>query len=570
MPKPISHSNPRALLLAIVAGLVACTRQDHLELESPWFPLDGERIGLQVTSSGWLEAEGRRISHREISEKALDMIAGAEHFIVASIFLFDNFYSEEPASWDVVAAFTEALLTQKSRHPDLVAALVLDPSNRAYSNRIAPAVARLSEAGVDIFYSDLLATPAHTPIKLVEAIHHGSRALSQATGGWLGRAFKPLLSAIPIPFVGEFDEHPANLQMALTAALVKANHRKLIVTDRGDSHEALISSANPHNASVNSTNFSLSITGTLARYIYNAQRQDIVHSISLKDRDYILWHRGASKQYRQTYLDKVLPSLPVDAPPVDQQALINSDRARARFVTERRIKDDLLATLAEVQTGDEVRIQMFYLSDFDVVNALMRAATITKAPIKMLLDPSKDAFGRLKDGTPNRQVAALLTGNLDGASMRKLRRHFPDYINGETLTDLNIELRWFDTHGEQNHAKIMSITNLSAGKFDVLHGSANWTGKNLSGINMEANIHVAGSPKLVTRFNSIFDSFFYNVPIWLQADFDHDRANHYPLSTPDPAEHALIYSVPYDHQEYSEHSGITKWINGEKYGFVSW
>jgi hypothetical protein len=546
-------------IVALLAGLSACTRKDHLDLESPWFTVDEQQLALHVSWSGWLQTEQRRVSYREIGPKVLDMIANARSAVVISVFLFDNFYSEEPTTWDVVAAITDAIIKQKVRYPDLVVALILDPSNRAYSNRIAPAVARLSAAGADVFYSDLLATNAHTPLKLVEALHHGSRALSQATGGRLGDVIKPALAAIKIPFMGDFDQHPANMQMALNAALIKANHRKIVVTDRGKSYEALISSANPHNASVSSINFAVSATGPIARYIYNTQRLDIAHSISLQDNDYAYWHQGANDNYRKTYLDEVLTELPAATPPlIDNQQSRNA--ARVKFITEGRIKDHLLAILQAVSPGDELRIQMFYLSDLDVVNALMKAAMITRSPIKLLLDPSKDAFGKIKDGTPNRQVAALLTGNLDRPTLKRLQHYFPDVIRNAALSELNIALRWFDTHGEQNHAKIMSITNKAQGKFILLHGSANWTGKNLSGINMEANIRVDGSPALVGEFNHLFERFFNNTPV------------HHDLVTPHPHSNFadIRYSVAYEHPVYREHSGIGKWLNGEKFGFVSW
>jgi hypothetical protein len=110
-------------------------------------------------------------------------------------------------------------------------------------------------------------------------------------------------------------------------------------------------------------------------------------------------------------------------------------------------------------------------------------------PVQLLLDPSKDAFNSIKDGTPNRQVAHYLKSLVD--------------------TD-RLQVRWYSTHGEQNHAKIMSITNPLTGKYEITTGSTNWTGKNMNDINMEANLVVEGSKKLNRDFNQIFDRLWNN------------------------------------------------------------
>ncbi len=51
---------------------------------------------------------------------------------------------------------------------------------------------------------------------------------------------------------------------------------------------------------------------------------------------------------------------------------------------------------------------MFYLSERQIIKALI-AAQQRGVQVRVLLDPNKDAFGREKNGIPNRQVAAELT-----------------------------------------------------------------------------------------------------------------------------------------------------------------
>ncbi len=111
---------------------------------------------------------------------------------------------------------------------------------------------------------------------------------------------------------------------------------------------------------------------------------------------------------------------------------------------------------------------------------------------------------------------------------------------------LNLEIRWYDTNGEQNHAKIMSITNTDSQKpkYELINGSANWTGKNLKDINLEANICIKGSKKVVNKFNTLFDLF------WKNSD-------------------GMVYTVDYQ-GKYETHTGMDKWRNGENWGYVSW
>jgi hypothetical protein len=83
-------------------------------------------------------------------------------------------------------------------------------------------------------------------------------------------------------------------------------------------------------------------------------------------------------------------------------------------------------------------------------------------------------------------------------------------LNGAKERGSKIEVRWYSTHGEQNHAKIMTVTNSLTSKYFMTTGSGNWTGRNLDGVNMESNLIVDGSQKLSESFNSWFDLFWSN------------------------------------------------------------
>ena len=90
----------------------------------------------------------------------------------------------------------------------------------------------------------------------------------------------------------------------------------------------------------------------------------------------------------------------------------------------------------------------------------------------------------------------------------------------------------------------MSITNEKTDKYEVITGSANWTGKNLKDINMESNISLKDAKGVCGKFNGFFDKF------WTNSD-------------------GLVYTIKYE-GKYEKHTGMKKWLDGEKWGYVSW
>lgn len=68
-------------------------------------------------------------------------------------------------------------------------------------------------------------------------------------------------------------------------------------------------------------------------------------------------------------------------------------------MTESKIRDEIIAGLKGVGPEDEVRIQMFYQSNRPVIDAILAAGKITTKPVRLILDPNKDAFNAIKDGT---------------------------------------------------------------------------------------------------------------------------------------------------------------------------
>jgi hypothetical protein len=522
-PMSIIVSMPLLILFALCPPIQAKEYDlapRRLTVESPVFYVSENDIDLQASYSGFDPNTQKRFSRLTINRKVMEMINDSNRVILASIFLFDIIYSDQQPQIDIVNEITNAIIEKKKSDPSITVVFVLDPINRAYGHRIGPAVKRLLENGVDIFYSDLVPTKSATTLGIGELSRDALRFVDNLSFGSIGRALS-VVTRQKLPLPNPLDEGGTSIESLWNVLALKANHRKLLVTDNQEIYEALISSANPHNASIPSANYSVSVKGELAKYIYMVIRQDVIQS---KKMHMVDWS-NKSKDYKEKFLTDVLPAI---APSGFQVPGPSSSRpVGVSFVTESRIRDKVIEMLEGVKADDHVRIQMFYLSEFKVIDAIVNAAKRLKNPMRIILDPNKDAFGKVKDGTPNRQVAAYL--------MKKKKE-----------LGLNLDIRWYDTHGEQNHAKIMSITSADeqAPKYELINGSANWTGKNLKDINLEANVYVRNSKKIIDKFNKLFDM------LWGNSD-------------------GMIYTIDYK-GKYEAHTGMNKWRDGEKWGYVSW
>ncbi|HQA39196.1 MAG TPA: phospholipase D-like domain-containing protein, partial [Kiritimatiellia bacterium] len=178
------------------------------------------------------------------------------------------------------------------------------------------------------------------------------------------------------------------------------------------------------------------------------------------------------------------------APPdgdAQQDRVDEPSRTRIQILTEAAIADAAVAMLDAAQHGDALDVVMFYLADRPVIHALKRAAR-RGVSLRVLLDPNKDAFGRTKNGMPNRQAA-------------------------RELTAASVPVRWAATHGEQMHAKLL-LARHAAGTADLLLGSANFTRRNLRDLNLETNVRLIDSLDAPV----IRDAAAFADRLWTNAD----------------------------------------------------
>jgi hypothetical protein len=489
------------------------TPPQRLNSRSPWYDLTGQQVELYVNYCGWDVQRQERITHMQIGEKAKRMVGEADELIVATFFLFDNLYAYEPAG-DYVGELADLLIAKKAQHPSMPVVLILDLFHKGWGHRRSAVVERLRAAGVDVFYSDLLETRPALRDGIWEGFNRAGRAADEGSGGLLGMP-ADAIGRIPIPV--PLDGDMCSVATVGNAALLKANHRKALVVKHNGVYEALTTSWNPHNPSLLHENHAISVTGPLACYVYLQLREDVRESIKL-GHDYVALS-DQSSAYRLNYLQQELPPLPESAWHSAPQATSDGPPApQAAIATEEAIEPILMQWLGEVEPDDRVRIQMFYLARVPVVNAILDAAARTHHHVEILLDSNRVGINYTRDGTPNAQVADYL--------MERARKE-----------NAHIEIRWYATHGEQNHAKAFTITNEKTGKYLMSLGSANWTRKNLGGINLENNIFVRHCAYLNRQFNEVFDRQWSNS---------------------DPG---IEYSVAWDDPRcnYNKHTGRDNW-----------
>lgn len=390
----------------------------------------------------WLDESGGRQLSQQVFDEVFAMIAKAEKFILLDMFLFNAWQGPVPETHRALSAdLTEALVARKEAFPDLQIIVASDPINTVYGGLPSVHFERLRQAGIPVVLTDLARLQDSNPTW---------------SGVWR-LLIRPFGNAPGQLLPNPFGEGRVSLRSYLALLNFKANHRKLLVTDSGDADRlrALVASANPHDGSSAHRNVALSFSGGAAVDLVAAERELLVMS-------------DAHAVVRQ--LDAVLLALGVSLPDIAQltdaspeAASVPVEGTTVQVLGESRILDAVLQALAGAEAGEAVDLSMFYLSERSIIKAL-KAASARGGRVRVLLDVNKDAFGRQKNGVPNRPVAAELVA-------------------------AGVDVRWCATTGEQCHAKWLHVSQGTAGHVFLL-GSANFTRRNLRDLNLETDVQV--------------------------------------------------------------------------------
>lgn len=423
------------------------------------------------------DPQGQIIYEQTVFDEIFRIVDEAESFVVADFFLFNDMMGAANAPHRALSRqLADRLIARKAAKPALSIVLITDPINDVYGGARSALLDELRSAGIDVAVTDLEKLRDSNPLY---------SSLWRLFGQWWGNSADG--GSVPNPF-GTEPSH-ITLRSWLSLANFKANHRKLIVANRGDGQlVAAVASANPHDASSGHSNVALRFSGEQALRMVDSE---------LAIARFSGW-RG-----------HILASSPATASTTAQ------DSVRLSFITEEAIRRHLLGAIDSARNGDAVRIATFYLSDRKIVGALLDAAE-RGATVRLILDPNRDAFGRQKDGVPNRPVANELV----------------------TRSGQRIEVRWYRTHGEQFHTKLALITQ--GDRLLASLGSANLTRRNIGNYNLEANValEAATSSALAQEMLGYFDRLWsnegapgseYTAPFGAYQDTDRGRYWRYRL-----------------------------------------
>jgi phosphatidylserine/phosphatidylglycerophosphate/cardiolipin synthase-like enzyme len=410
------------------------------------------------------DAYGRPVMSQAIFDEVLGIVRSARELLVLDYFLFnDQRGANSSAPHRALSGeLRDALIEQRRAEPGVQILLLVDPINDVYGAQRSADLALLGAAGVEVVRVDLDALRDSNPL------YSGFWRLAfrwwdgDGGDGWL-----------PNPL--DAGSSPITLRAWARLANFKADHRKVIVGDDGNGRlVGIVSSANPHDASSSHSNVAMKVSGPSLEPLL-ASELDVARFSGWRGE--VRWPGTHS----------------VALPPNSQLALV-------QMLTEGAIRSELTARLGATTAGHAIDIAMFYIADREVVDALLAAAR-RGARVRLILDPNKDAFGRAKSGIPNRPLASELAAASDGA----------------------IQVRWYRTHGEQFHAKLVTIDD--GERLWLTLGSANLTRRNLRDYNLEANVGVElprGS-QLAVQAVEYFDSLWSNrAPLGIEytADFD--------------------------------------------------
>ena len=404
------------------------------------------------------DAYGRPVMSQAIFDEVLAVVRSARRFLVLDYFLFNSQRGASGADGTLrplSSQLRDALIEQRRAYPDLRVLFITDPINDVYGGNPSEDLQMLRDAGIDVVVTNL------EPLRDSNFLYSSVWRLTMGwwNSGSLGEGWLP----------NPLDEASQDVTFGSWARLanLKANHRKVIIGDDGKGRlVGIVASANPHDASSAHSNVAAKIAGPALAPLLTSEL-DVA---------------------RFSGWDGVIAVDPVPAPPADDPAAVLAGRVvRTQVLTEGAIRSATVERIESAVRGELIDIAMFYISDRRIIDALL-AASRRGVSVRLILDPNKDAFGHEKNGIPNRPVASELVSASDGA----------------------IHVRWYRTHGEQFHTKLVMIYGTD--RLWMTLGSANLTRRNVGDYNLEANVAIetARNSMLALQTLDYFETLWSN------------------------------------------------------------
>ncbi len=376
-------------------------------------------------------------SELRIFDEIYELIDEAEEFLVLDLFLFDNYNDTETAYPAIAERLADHIVEKKQENPDFPIYFITDPLNLGYGSYESLLLETLEAEGVEVIITDL--DKLRDSMPLYSGLYRVIFQWFDNDGeGWIANAMSS-------------DAPDMTLSSYMQLMNIKANHRKTVVSEQ----EAIVSSANPHDASGLHGNMAFRVSGPVLDDILEAE--EAISKLS-----------GG-------------PDFPRAEMPEQ------TGDYEVQYLTERQILEELLKHLDSTEKGDSIQMAMFYLSETSVVKSLEEASN-RGVEVQLVLDPNENAFGNEKTGLPNRPA---VNGMVDAASD-------------------SLEVRWYNPVVGQFHTKTIMIQ--SGEETIIMGGSANMTERTLMDYNLESDILIKAptDSDLVGELDTYFDRLWNN------------------------------------------------------------
>ncbi len=422
-----------------------------------WHNISGGSIAF-LADTTYIDSSKIRVSDQHIFDEVFSMIQNAQSYIFIDMFLWNDFGARSGnVHRPLSSQLTQALIAKKKENPTMVIQVVSDPINSVYDGQGSQVFSQMKDAGIQVTMTNLPALRDSNPVvsSLWRVFVYPLDTLHKKVFG------KPYTVRL-FPNLVDAGGEKVTLRSHLTLLNFKANHRKLVVADEMvdgiPTLTSLVTSANPHDGSSAHSNVALKVRGPLALDLLTSEARIIAIA------------------------GGVFAS-PTVLPPIQKDGEIH-----ARVVTDRAILDAAVQMIQSTEKGDTIDLLMFYLAERNIIKELVDAS-LRGVAVRIILDPNKDAFGREKNGIPNREVADTLVKKSTGT----------------------ISVRWCDTHGEQCHGKTLVVHTKDG--YHMMLGSANFTRRNIGGYNLETNVAVRSKDTYQSwnDASSYFDSLWNNT-----------------------------------------------------------
>ncbi|MBM7649852.1 HKD family nuclease [Bacillus ectoiniformans] len=419
---------------------------ENISYQSDTYRVNDDQVDFYYNVTG--EKNGEKKFTDQIFKRTLEIIDEADEFIVLDYFLFNSYHEKKKEYPAITDKITKKLIEKKKANPDMKVIFISDEVNTSYLSHEVPQFEQMKKAGIEVVLTNT------DPLRDSTPVYSGVWRMFFQWFGQSGNGWIPNALAETAPDM--------TLRSYLKIFNVKANHRKTITTEK----TAMISSANPHDASAEFTNVAFEVKNVLVN-------------------DMLVSEKAAANTRRE-----------VEFPEKVKKPAERGD-IKVRLLTENKIENALVKEINNSKKGDEIWVAIFYLADRDIVDALTDAAN-RGAKTNIIMDTNKHSFGQKKNGLPNIPMSEELKEDSDG----------------------KINIRWFAPTPEQFHAKMLYIKGEQ--ESTIISGSANFTARNIGDFNLESDVQITApnDKEIVQDVDQYFHTLWENKGAEYTADFD--------------------------------------------------